>query len=695
MRSNNILKKNLILLTASLLAVGCFASIALAEKAGTVLRDHQIEAEDYFDITVLGNVSVSPDGQNVAYSESRWGRGKEGRSTDLWLASTNGKSNQRLTFDGFGASSPTWEPQSKFVFFLGRDNSGQDDPPRDGSRQVFRISADGGQPQAMTRVKKGVSGFQLSSDGNSLYYKTSTEVTDEPWKDLKSEYSDLEFGHGVRNLHSIRRLDLNSWRDEEILAADQVIWEMQLSPDGKQIALITTEDNELIFKEGWSKVEILDIASGEITSLTDQAWRDQHKSPYGWLEDLSWSHDSQALAFSIAYDGFAPNIWVAEKTDISWPLQLINRPDGVTYSGGMTWQGTNRTLVFKGESMGRVRVYGIKKVKNGSQGKSSVLVGGDVVVGGYSFDKKGSKMVASYETTSTANDLFIIKGETKHSRLTNANPQVATWILPQIQHVSWTGADGDPCHGILELPAGYKKEDGPLPTVIELHGGPTSSSKYRLRLWIYGRALLASKGYALLSPNYHGSTGYGDEFLEKLIGRENEIEVTDIANGTRWLIEEGIADADRIGVMGWSNGGYLTNCMIVAEPDMFAAASSGAGVLDMTIQWGIEDTPGHVINYVEGLPWERAKHYQEASPLYNLDRVKTPTLIHVGGNDPRVPPAHSKALYRGLKHYLNVPCELIVYPGEPHGLTTHENRLAKITWDLAWFEKYLLGTDEN
>ena len=145
--------------------------------------------------------------------------------------------------------------------------------------------------------------------------------------------------------------------------------------------------------------------------------------------------------------------------------------------------------------------------------------------------------------------------------------------------------------------------------------------------------------------------------------------------------------------MGWSTGGYLTNCMIVAEPDMFAAASSGAGVLDMTIQWGIEDTPGHVINFVEGLPWEQAKHYQDASPLYHLDRVRTPTLIHVGGNDPRVPPAHSRALYRGLKHYLGVDTELIVYPGEPHGLTTHENRLAKITWDLAWFEKYLLGEE--
>jgi dipeptidyl aminopeptidase/acylaminoacyl peptidase len=313
------------------------------------------------------------------------------------------------------------------------------------------------------------------------------------------------------------------------------------------------------------------------------------------------------------------------------------------------------------------------------------------VVAGFALDGGGRTLAAIVETITHTNDIFVFDKADRSRRLTNVNPQVDTWILPQIEHVSWTGADGDECFGILELPAGYTKADGPLPTIIELHGGPTASTQFKLRLWIYGRTLMASKGYALLSPNYHGSTGYGDEFLEKLIGRENEIEVTDITNGVHWLIDQGIADPAKIGVMGWSNGGYLTNCMITAQPDMFAAASSGAGVLDMVIQWGTEDTPGHVINFVEGLPWQQAAHYQKASPLYHLDRVKTPTLIHVGGSDPRVPPAHSRALYRALRHYLDVPTQLVVYPGEPHGLTTHENRLAKITWDLAWFDKYLLG----
>ncbi|MEN8005830.1 MAG: S9 family peptidase [Candidatus Krumholzibacteriota bacterium] len=658
-------------------------------------RDHTIVPEDYFDLISLGNLAVSPDGKTIAYTESRWGEGKEGRHSELWTVGRDGSGPARHTFDGFGVSSVAWSPDGKTVYFLGRDKAGRENPPHDGSRQVWRLVPGAGAPVPVTRINDGVSSFTLSPDGTVLYYTVAKEEVTGQWKDLREKYADLEYGHGVTRFSEVRKLDLGSWRDEVVLPADRVIWEMSLSPDGARLGMITTCDNELIFKEGWSRVEILDLATGAVTRTTSQEWRADHPSPYGWIDDLAWSGDSKALAFAISYDGYATRIWITEEKEGAWGLQLVDRPEMVSYNGSLKWRGADRTLCYKGETMGRIHVYGTDKVGGGSQGKTRVLAGGDIVAGSFDFSERGGDLTVVMETVTDANDIYTVKGPEKLERLTRVNPQVDTWKLPQIEHVSWTGADGDLCHGILELPPGYQEGDGPLPTIIELHGGPTSSTKYRLRLWIYGRALMAANGYALLSPNYHGSTGYGDEFLEKLIGRENEIEVTDITAGTRWLIDQGIADPARIGVSGWSNGGYLTNCMIVAEPDMFAAASSGAGVLDMVIQWGTEDTPGHVINFVEGLPWEQPGHYQSASPLYHLDKVKTPTLIHVGGNDPRVPPAHSRALYRALKHYLHVPTELVVYPGEPHGLTTHENRLAKMKWDLAWFGKYLLGQDEE
>ena len=291
--------------------------------------------------------------------------------------------------------------------------------------------------------------------------------------------------------------------------------------------------------------------------------------------------------------------------------------------------------------------------------------------------------------------MFLAYAPGDYRQLTNMNPQMATWKMPQISVVSWKGANGDAVEGVLELPYGYNAEtDGPLPMILELHGGPTAATHMGFRFWCYGRTIMAANGYALLSPNYRGSTGYGDKFMTELIGHENDIEVKDILAGVDAMVERGIADPDRLGVMGWSNGGFLTNAVITHTP-RFKAASSGAGIADMLIQWSIEDTPGHVVNYMQGLPWEQPKEYFKASPIWSMHKVVTPTLIHVGGSDARVPVAHSQALYRALHKYCDVPSMLLVYPGQGHGLGKCSMRQAKMEWDLEWFKRYILGeTDE-
>ena len=155
-------------------------------------------------------------------------------------------------------------------------------------------------------------------------------------------------------------------------------------------------------------------------------------------------------------------------------------------------------------------------------------------------------------------------------------------------------------------------------------------------------------------------------------------------------MERGIADPDKIGVTGWSNGGYLTNCLI-AKSTRFKAAISGAGIVDAIMEFGSNDEPAYAIAFKQGLPWTRPEKYHKASTTYHLDKIKTPTLIHVGANDDRCPPGHSRLLYRALKEYLNVPTELCVYPGEGHGLMAYKNRRAKLAWDVAWLDRYLLG----
>lgn len=675
-------------MTKKLLSIFVLLSTAGPAGAQQPERTHDIVADDYFTLAYVSGLAVSPTGRYVAYTEGRWDKDKDGRNSDLWVLDRESGSTQRLTFDHAGEGSPSWGPDEEYVYFTSNQKrAGEDDPPYNGKRQVWRIRPDGDGMQAVTRVGKGVGMYELSRDGNTLYYSVSEESIDEEWKDLIKAHKDLEYGHGVTDFTQIWKLDLNTWRDEKLVDEKRVISAMDVSPDGRFIGMLTSPDEELIFVEGWSRIDVYDTQSKKVIVTTPDGWRDDHPSPYGWLDDLAWSGDGKAVAFTISFDGYPPRVYVAEYNGEGFDLSELKRPEGVTVTGGtVKWRGDKRELCMLGEDHARSRVYCIEGVKGGGQGDVLVPTPGDVVVGGYDFNRKGDQLVVSMSNTENPGDLFAAN-RGKYEQITNINPQVASWKLPQISIVQWIGADGDTVEGILELPPDYKPGK-PLPMVVEIHGGPTAASMYRFRLWIYGRALLASKGYALLSPNYRGSTGYGDEFMVELVGRENDIEVKDILAGVDAMVERGIADPDRLAVMGWSNGGYLTNCLVTAT-DRFKAASSGAGVLDMVIQWGTEDTPGHVVNFVEGLPWDATDHYLKASPMYELDKVKTPTLIHVGENDPRVPAAHARALYRALHHYLDVPTHLVVYPGAGHGLTTWKHRKAKMDWDLAWFEKYL------
>lgn len=671
-----------------LFAVAC----AVPAVADTPVRDHDIVPEDYFDIGTVAACAISPDAKYIAYTEVRWGTAKQKRTSDLWVVDVATRTRRRLTFDRVGARSIAWSPDSVHIYFTGRfTRAGEEKPPFNGKTQVWRVSPLGGEPFPVTRTEDGVGSFILSKDGKTMLCTKSDEHIDDEWKDLQKKYKDLEYGRGVTDYSQVWSLDLESWWEKKLVDDKRFIRDMQLSPDGTRLAMITTPDDTLMTNEGWSRLDVYDMDTGEIAHLTSEEWRKDHPSPYGWVENPAWSADSKALAFTIGFDGYPGEAFVAEWIGEEVSVRGLDRPDGVDLAGGRPqWRGDSRDLCFRGEERARVRVYAIEDVRKGRQGDVRTLTPGDIVATAFSFDPAGKNLAVVMSTIEHMRDIFLVSKSGKYDRITNTNPQVDTWKLPQISLVTWKGANGDEVEGILELPPDYKPGDGPLPMVVELHGGPTDATKYRIRFWIYGRTVFAAKGYALLSPNYRGSTGYGDKFMTDLIGRENDIEVEDVFKGVDAMIERGIADPDKLGVMGWSNGGLMTDC-IITRTDRFKAASSGAGIIDMVLQWGTEDTPGHVVNYMQGLPWEVPEAYRKASAIFGLDKVTTPTLIHVGGSDARCPPAHSRGLFRALHQYLGVTTQLVVYPGEGHGLTTRENRLAKMEWDLAWFDKYLLG----
>jgi dipeptidyl aminopeptidase/acylaminoacyl peptidase len=676
------------LVTALALAL----ALALPAAGQAPPRTHDVTVDDYFTLAAITQVAMSPDGKQVAYAEGRWQQSTNDRKTDLWVVDVDKGRATRLTADRANDRNPKWGRHHGRLYFLGnRKREGEKHPPYDGRTQVWMAGGGLNEPQAVTRVEDGVQEFDLPAAGQSLFYTTETTATDQDdFTRLRQQFGGLEYGHGTRKVSQLWRLDLQSWRAEKLLDNQRNLREFAVTPDGKKVALITTPDERVITFEGRSRVDVFDVDSRRVTTLPDQVWRAEAPSPYAWLETPAWSTDGSRLAFNAVFDAYPAETIVTEWRDGTPHSFPRPRGDGESlkgYGSPLQWVDPH-TLACLTEKQAHSRLR-LHDVDGGS--RSALWTPGPITITAFSLDAAGDRAAVLLADAEHFPDIYVLDGpDAKPRRLTNVNPQTGTWKLPQVSTVTWEGAGGVSVEGVLQLPPDYQPGRR-VPLIVAIHGGPTTAVTANLDFNPYeGGTYLPARGYAVLLPNYRGSTGYGDKFLTDLVGRENDVDVTDILKGADALIERGIADPDRLGVMGWSNGGYLTNCLIT-KTTRFKAASSGAGILDTVIEWGTNDEPAYPTVFKQGFPWQRPDNYRKTSPTYDLGKVRTPTLTHVGGNDERCPPGHSRMLYRALREYVKVPTELVVYPGEPHGLTKYAHRKAKMEWDLAWFDQYVRG----
>ena len=685
----------ILLIAAVPVAIAC----AAPDRAGIIPeepapeRTHVVTLEDYFGLGYATSVSASPNGGDALYLLGRWDEALDRRNRDIWIVGGD-RAPRQLTWSKASEGGLSWHPGGREFFFV---------RPHDKKSQVWRMAIDGGEARPVTSAKEGVGAYRVTRDGKSLVYTSREKATIGEWDWFKKKYGKLQYGSGIWRLGRLWRQDLEGdGKPEKLLEGEYNIGSFDVSPDGRRIAFVKTPDPRLIRLEGWSEVMIYDVASKALVKIPDRPWREEAKSPYGWIEGPRWSPDGTAVAFTVSWDGYPTEIYVARlPREGEVEVTRVARPDGPEVAGGTLQWGGSGALYFRVQDRTRGRVYKAIPPATGGHGPGSVaraVTPGTGHVSTFSVAADESKAYVIRTLPDRNQDVCTVplaeagRSPPEPARLTDIDPHVASWILPETRVVTWKGWNGDEVEGVLDLPAGYDGKS-PLPTVVMLHGGPGSASLSVFNYWLSEPVpLYAAEGWAVFRPNYRGSIGYGDKFHTELIGHKNDRDVADINAGVDWLIEEGIADPDRLAVGGWSNGGSLTNWLVVSSPDRFKAAASGAGVADFILQFGLEDTPGHVVNYSEGFPWDVWETLMKRSALAQANRVKTPVLFLVGQNDARVPAAHARSFHRSLT-YLGVPTELIVFPGEGHGLSKMKHRRAKIEMEHAWFEKYVLGKD--
>jgi dipeptidyl aminopeptidase/acylaminoacyl peptidase len=669
---------------AVIAAAAAVVSSAIAAAAQAPAK-RSIALTDLARIRTVGGPQISPDGLWIAYTLGSTDVEKDKRDTDLWMVSRDGLRNVRLTFGPEdGESVPRWSPDGRCLAFLA--SRGTEEEKKKGA-QVWRLDRSGGEAEKLTDIKGGVSDYAWSPDGKRLVLVVSdADSSDDPeklegWKrktpppvvlDRYHFKQDRE-GYLKRLRSHLRLFDVAARRDEPLTAGDWDDESPSWSPDGARIAFVSARGPDPDRSNNTDIYVVEARAGAEARPLTRFPGPDDGRpswSPDGlWIaylqgDDPKYSAYNQSKLAVVSAEGGEPRLLTAS----------LDR--GV--SGPLVWSEDGLSLTFLVEDdravyAGRVAAAG---------GAVAKLTSGRRTLAGISAGPGGSLALLAGTSSEIAEVHILADGALR--KLTGHNDTLLAELRPAIsEDFTSRSKDGTIVNGLMVKPADYKTGQK-YPTLLYIHGGPNGQDDYAFN---FDAEFFAATGYVVLTMNYRGSSGRGSAFQKAIFGDWGRKEVADLLGAVDQAVAAGVADPDRLGIGGWSYGGILTDYAIATDP-RFKAAVSGAG---SALQLSMYGSDQYIAQYEQeiGPPWKARDAWLRVSyPFFQADRIRTPTLFMGGEKDFNVPIAGSEQMYQALKS-LGVETQLVVYPGQYHGLTVPSYQRDRLTRFLAWFDKHL------
>jgi dipeptidyl aminopeptidase/acylaminoacyl peptidase len=644
------MKARIVLIVCAVIAAG---ATLIARGDDTAKKN--LTPEMAITLRSQSDLRFSPDGRRVAFVATEALKG-DTRKRHIWVLGVKSRNLRQFTFSDKSEFSPRWSPDGRTLAFLSS---------RGEQTQIYFLPIEGGDAYPITEGKRSILSFEWSPDGKQIAFIAPEPKTEEEEKKEKDKDDaravDKDDKPAILWLldvdsHKLRKLVGRPWRFSEIAWA----------PSSGLLIVSATDHPES--DENTKRIFSVSLADGKMTELL---------APRGPFDDLLVSRDGKWISFiGCRVDGPVPHDLYILSTVGGTPKNLtgksVDRP-----IEGYIWRPDSTIIVVVEEG------FRSKFSRITLDGKATDL--SSLPVNPHSFDfsaSSDSEYAFSGGTATQPNEIWVANGSSSALRVSEFNKDWSSVQLVKPEFFRYKSFDGTEIEGALLVPANYDSHSR-LPLIALIHGGPPGRWSDSVEDW---GQLLVAHGYGIFYPNVRGSTGYGQKFVEMNRADWGYGDFKDVMAGVDELIARGLADPNRLGIGGWSYGGYMSEWAIT-QTARFKAAVSGAGMADLISEFGTEIEPSYDEWYF-GQPYEKPEGFLRSSPFMYLKNAKTPTLILQGENDTSDPLGQSQQLYRALKHY-GVKAELVQYPREPHGPQEEKHNLDILNRILHWYDDNL------